>query len=168
MTGQLTYVDYDDCHAVRLNGGVQLQGDFESASTIDRLSMKLDKVQVFRLTDGQSFTISGQMYLDWLPSFRGSAEYILMLNITITDVSNGNTYRFEDFQLDSALLAGTNKVALSGRFYHSEYGYIDITTTSNLDYSNFNDGPGFGAIRLKGASQNVDVSYSSFIRTITF
>jgi len=168
MTGQLTYVDYDDCHAVRLNGGVQLQGDFESASTIDRLSMRLDNVQVFRLTDGQSFTISGQMDLDWLPSFQGSAEYTLNLNLTITDVSNGNTYRFENFRLDSKLTASTNTTGLSGRFYHSVYGYVDISTISNLEYTDFNAQPGYGAIQLTAASQSVDVIYSNFSRTIIF
>lgn len=168
VTGQLTYTNYDDCHAVRLNGSAQFNGDFISTNIIDKLSMQLNKVQVFRLTDGQSFIISGQLDLDWLPSFQGSAEYTLNLNLTITDVSNGNTYRFENFRLDAKLSASTNTTGLSGRFYHSVYGYVDISTISNLNYTDFNAQPGSGAIQLTAGLQSVDVAYSNFVSTITF
>ncbi len=169
ISGQVTYVDYDNCFAVRLNGVAQLEGTLVPTSSIENVTLQLNNVQVFRLSDGQSFAISGQMDLAWrLPAGGGPVFYTLLLDLTITDVSNGYTYRFERFQVDSSLTAGTNRATLTGRFYLSEYGYVDVTTTSELKFSNFNVGPGDGSLNMRGASENAEAVYSSsFIPMIT-
>jgi len=166
-TGNILYSAYDNCFAVQLNGNADITGDFASTNRIESITIQLNNVQVFRLSDGLSFTIDGQVELTWKPSVAGSAEYQLVLNTTITNIQDSSTYKFENFTVDSRLAAGVNLATISGRFIHSDYGYIDVSTSSEITFQHFNTGPSKGTFTLTGSGENADVSYISFIPTIT-
>jgi len=167
VTGKTDYSEYDNCFAVRLNGNADISGSFTSSNTIQNITIQLNNIQVFRLSDGLSFTLSGTMQLIWKPSVAGSAEYQLVLNTTITNVQDSSIYKFENFTIDSRLAAGVNYATLSGRFSHSEHGYIDVINSSEMTFQHFNLGPSAGVLTLIGAAENAEISYSSFIPSVT-
>ena len=168
VSGQSTYIDYDNCFAVSINGGAQLQGTlFNSTSTIDYIILQLNNIQVSRLTDGKIFSINGSMDLNWNSSVNGASGYTLILDVTVSDPSTNHAYRFDGLKVVVTLAAGVNYAMLSGRFYHSQHGYVDINTISAVRYDQFNAAPSNGALNIIGADQIANVIYNGFMPTIT-
>jgi hypothetical protein len=140
MTGTLTmtYVNYNDGDGYTTDGTIRFRID--GFDTTDGL-----------ITDGtMSFTLwrtrSANSDISLTGSIRVQESFYnntdtLIVNVDGRDNSTRETFRFQNFVdttvYDNILNPATDTETISGRVYVRQYGYVEVTTTTPLNYTSF-------------------------------
>ncbi len=86
---------------------------------------------------------------------------IITSNLVMTQ--GGETYKFEDLTITEihSGFSGDSEITMSGRFYHPDYGYVDIETPDALVPNDFGTVEFTeGSIRFTGESSSMTLSFS--------
>ena len=156
MTGTLTmtYVNYNDGDGYTTDGTIRFKIDgFDTTN-----ELITDGTMSFTLwrTRSASSDISLTGSIRVQESFYNNSD-TLTVNVDGRDNSTGDTFRFQNFMettvYDSILNPTTATETISGRVYVRQYGYVDVTTTTPLNYTSFSqENPDSGGpIILTGA-----------------
>jgi hypothetical protein len=156
VTGSATYLDYDNCYFLRLNGTASVMGTLGTPigpNAVDSFTLTFSD---FNYT---AFHAAGTIALTWKPSIQGSAGYIMTINATVSDANRNVLFRLDNFEIDSDLSAGTESVLVSGRLTAAA-GFVDISSTNRLTLPFPSTGFQTGTLTMTGLSQTAAVTYN--------
>lgn len=149
MSGNLTFDNYNDCELV-LNGAVSFSGQ------IDILSENLSMTMTYRnlsvvMSEEIDAIMSGTIYYaeDTDMSSTWIMDYYLRDNIS------GDSFLFEDYTETTVRFYKVSQVVVSGRFYCSDYGYVDLFTEEALVILDDEEYPSYGRIRAEGDNNSM-------------
>ncbi len=132
------------------NEGTTVSGRVTALGQIDLTTEELVELEfsfvVLTVSDGaDTFRGSGTIVL----SFGASESMTIDMDFAAGD---GATYRVSDLQLAVSPTAGGESVTITGRVYHPEHGYVDVTTPVALEIPTDDDFPSSGELVVTGSS----------------
>ncbi|MFC1863916.1 hypothetical protein ACFL1Z_08200, partial [Thermodesulfobacteriota bacterium] len=78
------------------------------------------------------------------------SSLLLTMDMLIQNNNINRVYKIENYQMSITERIGHTELYVNGRFYDSDYGYVDLTTTSVLLIYNYDDYPYSGQIVITG------------------
>ncbi len=150
FSGTISFQGYCD-DGDTLTGGASFSGNIDPITdAFTALSVSTSSLMV--VSGADSFTIAGSLAFTAITSV--SENLSMTLNIRN---DTGKVYRIENFlcvlMYDSPSL-GTDSVRLvSGRFYHPDYGYVEVASASDFQFSGAADYPYAGVLVATGSSK---------------
>jgi len=159
FSGSMTFSNLDDCDGVILNGPVTLSGSI-NLSTFDFTTMTFNFKQLSSTTDQGTETLSGTVVVQTIGLF----GYQSTMNMVFQD-NTDKTFKLENYVTTLDESSDPATATITGRAYHPEYGYVNITTPTTLQIHSFDDNPYAGVIQLTGANGSAG---SSTKATVTF
>jgi hypothetical protein len=138
MTGTLTmtYVNYNDGDGYTTDGTIRFKIDvFDTPHgliTDGTMSFTLWRTR----SANSDISLTGSIRVQ--ESFDNNSD-TLTVNVDGRDNSTRDTFRFQNFEettvYDSILYPATGTETISGRVYVRQYGYVEVTTTTPLNYT---------------------------------
>ncbi len=150
FSGTISFQGYCD-DGDTLTGGASFSGNIDPITdAFTALSVSTSSLMV--VSGADSFTIAGSLAFTAITSVSEN----LSMTLNIRD-DTGKVYRIENFlcvlMYDSPSL-GTDSVRLvSGRFYHPDYGYVEVASASDFQFSGAADYPYAGVLVATGSSK---------------
>jgi len=147
ISGTVTYTDYcDDVNTA----GMTYSGTMTFSSSGDGSSEQVSFSDLI-ITDGTT-----TLGLDGAIAIQNPDERTTEVDMTLTmeDRENKKSYWFKNLHLSVTALNEDWSIVdfdISGQFYHSDYGYVDIKTPAPLRFSDAAEFPISGAITATGA-----------------
>jgi len=132
---EISFSAYCD-DSLTINGSLSLSGTldpFVLSATFTRFSMSNGE---------ETFAFTGSF------SFENFTSFTMSMVIQTGDA----TYKIEDLSISSSSGSGYTDISLSGRFYHPDYGYIDISTVTPLRYDDGDQYPSSGLLHISGTA----------------
>lgn len=128
FTGNFSFEDYYDCYFI-YNGTLSVSGPLESDSPDFEGELTIS-TDYFKYSIGKFSESMTGTYSHYQPEF-GIRKMTLNL---ARKADSGAVYRYENFDLDVTidLLDPAITFSEGGRFFHPQYGYIDILTAGDL------------------------------------
>ncbi|MBF0314300.1 MAG: hypothetical protein HQK52_12855 [Oligoflexia bacterium] len=151
FSGTYNYHDYCS-RGTTLNGSVIFSGKI---SNQDITEFKFSFISLSSRSDDDHFVCSGNI------SFANS---LLMATMIFKDNNNGKIHKIENFKIKTSIPLGKNytEITLEGTFYHSDYGYVTLSTLEPLRYYARQSFPALGSIVIEGKdSLKVKLSFTS-------
>jgi len=133
-------------------GGTTISGSMNASGTINlstgditQLTFSMNSVTV--VSGSESLTMSGTIST----SFSGSS-FTMTMDVLFKDNASGSVVWFENLSISATDNISHLEMSISGRFYHPDYGYIDIVTNQAflINYSDLN--PFLGVMTIIGAN----------------
>jgi hypothetical protein len=152
FSGSLTFNSFDDCHGV-INGSATFTGTVALSNALISLTSLSFTFTNLALGDTTATTTFNGTLTVGFPEV-GS---MFTMDMVATD-NNGVSIRIENFavQVIPVQLTTTNPayyvIGTSGRFYQSQYGYIDVSTFTDIKIATGGGYPYAGVMLLKGAN----------------
>jgi hypothetical protein len=145
FNGSFVFDDYHGDSGGAISGSVTVTGSFNfGTSSIDSLHFSFASLA---MTDGfSSVTVSGS--IDLLNGNPATATETLYL----TDASTGKTVWIDNFTVNVTEGSGYTDVALSGKIYLHDYGYVVISTSTPFRYLAGSTYPSIGTMIVTGSS----------------
>jgi hypothetical protein len=148
FTGSMTFSNYNECGGV-IHGTVSFSGKVDdpiNPTTIEQFSMSFG---VLTFTSaGESFSMGGRITAD-------AVSPSMSLDLRVRDNITGEMFWINNYTVTvtqgSDLNGSYEDLTVSGRFYHSTHGFVDLSTTLALRYYTFDDNPSQGELRVDGA-----------------
>ena len=72
------------------------------------------------------------------------------MNMLIQEIDTGDVSKIENYQMDITDGLTHFDIAVNGRYYHPDYGYVDVMTPHPFHVNNGNSYPSYGAMILNG------------------
>ncbi len=130
---------------------VTLRGDVDFSGTMNPGTGELSSFTM--TTDGltaemcgDSFTAAGSINVS-----RSGTSTTVSMDMKVKDGSSGKVYWVKDYQMTLTPGSTYSEVDVSGRFYHPDYGYVDISTSTKLRIQEGNYWPSSGVIVATGS-----------------
>ncbi len=142
------FQDYCDNGQV-INGGASVAGTFlNSDGDLGTVHMSFHSLKVGR--DSSSNTLDGQLQINF-----ASAQYAetLTMNMLLGDDGTGQVFRYENFFSGINYGSGYVDETVSGRYYHPDFGYVDLETEQPLRTYNNLIWPTRGAFKCSGDAE---------------
>ena len=140
MDGTITY--NGTCDPVTFNIGTQ---------TCDPIEYTMNFTTFNTRGYGESETITGTI----ATTITSSNSYETTLNLLVRDDNANLTYKYENYVIavtEDSPTPGTDTVVVTGKVYHPNHGYVDVTTPTAAQFSNGLDNPPeLGVMVLTGA-----------------
>jgi len=131
---------------VTLLGSLMFSGQFNpNTLAFGQLMMSYDNLTV--RTGSNSFTADGDITLD--PS---ATPVNVTMNMVMQDNSTGKTYHADNFVMTLTDNFISVTMAITGRLYDPDYGYVDITTPAPLVINNGDSYPSSGVLLATGSN----------------
>ncbi len=139
--GTFEFSDYCD-HGVTISGVTDVKGkaDLDSGEIIT-ITFSFDN-----LSDG-TVTMDGKISLDF-----SVAPIICTLNVYLTDEAAEKVYWASNYSLNIDEYPGRIEIEMFGRFYHPDYGYVDVSTDGVFIIYDGDDWPSSGILLMVGAN----------------
>ncbi len=126
-------------------------GDLSGSYTLTKLVMSYNNVTVSSSYDAT--TVSDTFSGDITITFAGDGITIAGFSYTAYFDRDGKTYKIENIDYSSG--------SISGRFYHPDHGYVDITTDAAFTYDSTTKQYCGGVIRITGKDATDSTIYST-------
>ncbi|UCE90206.1 MAG: hypothetical protein JSW10_05150 [Pseudomonadota bacterium] len=139
-----------------VNGSASFSGSFDQASGFGTFSLTFAHLTFSG--GGESVTMTGSIAF----SDMGGSERVSM-TMDYRDNVTGKTFRVVSYTLVITDLGGEEQVSVSGRFYHHDYGYVDLSTPVPLMIRLFDEYPYAGQLLVEGANSAVRVTFMDTI-----
>lgn len=122
FSGTITFNSYRDSgESPVMSGPVAVSGVVNTfTGDISTLTMTLSGLRV--LDAAESTTLNGTLSMTF------GASQVVTMSLVRTDDATGNMYWHRDF---TTTITG-NSMTMTGTYYHHQYGYVVVTTTSPL------------------------------------
>ncbi|TQV73394.1 hypothetical protein FKG94_16960 [Exilibacterium tricleocarpae] len=156
FTGEVTFANCVEA-GLTSNGTMALSGtlnpDTETINGLITLAFTsfTTKSQGSESTAAVDITLNGSMAceLTTLPFAFGCTQ-----NFDLRDNLGNETFRTEDLAVVLSTVTGGSAVAITGKFYHPDHGYIETITPTDLIWLAGDPWPSSGALRLLGADDS--------------
>ncbi len=142
------FQDYCD-NGLVINGGASVTGTFlNSAGDLGTVHMSFHSLKVGR--DSSSNTLDGQLQINF-----ASAQYAetLTMNMLLGDDGTGQVFRYENFFSGLNYGSGYVEETVSGRYYHPDFGYVNLETEQPLRTYNDLLWPTRGSFKCSGDAE---------------
>ena len=141
-------VEYDSY----CNNAVTIVGDAEFSGTLNiETEQYVNYVAEFDdlslSTDTIAYSIDGSIDTDV-----STSGLDMLMTLNVLDETENRVYRIEDYSYSITFTDSAYNYAISGRFYHPDYGYVSLETTEIFYVNNDEDYPYAGQIVVTGAS----------------
>jgi hypothetical protein len=139
FSGSFSFENYCD-HGITISGKTDIDGTYE----VDTGDFSTAHFSFANLADGD-ITLDGEISLDFLH-----------LPITATfsarskDNESGQVYWIKDYSMNITEFAGYIEIEIFGRFYHPDYGFVNLSTTEPFIVHNEDDWPTSGLFVIQG------------------
>lgn len=146
FTGTVNFNNFRSC-AGGLSGPATISGHMNNFNEIDDLTISFASL---RFTGpGKNWELSGSFSYN-SPSY---GNYTIAMNFDVL-TNNSDIYRLENYNIVYDGNGPSANVIISGRFYHSEYGYVDISTLTGtpMTLTYVSEYPTQGVVKLTGAN----------------
>ena len=142
FTGTMTFTDY--CNEdTTISGTAGFSGLF-NVNTSDFLNFALSLNMVSLISGNQSYVIDGDVSVDV-----SGSQSIASLDMFMKD-NSGEVFWVKDYTLYITEGLDYIDLAVSGRFYHPTYGYVDLSTDSHIIKYNIYEWPSSGVLQITG------------------
>ena len=143
FSGTLVFNGYCE-NGITLNGSASFSGMVNmSLRQVESCTMTFNSIT--GMSNAESATMGGQVYL----AVSGATTMITM-DMMVRDDSDGRVCKIENYQMDITDRGTYAEITLNGRYYDSDYGYVDLETTEAFLASEANDYPHAGKLVLNG------------------
>jgi len=146
FNGTFTYNDYCD-DATTLSGSVTVSGQINVNNTSEFFSLTITISSLTVNSGSDSFTTAGSMEIN----FSGSSTS-LTLDLLLNDTTLDKMFWLNNYTMTSTSGAGFVDISITGRFYHPDHGYVDISTSTPLRINGADDFPSSGIIIAVGSN----------------
>jgi len=149
VTGEFSGTfNFNNCREVgtTISGSMNVSGMINpSIGDITQMTFSMNSVTV--VSGSESLTMSGTIST----SFSGSS-FTMTMDVLFKDNASGSVVWFENLSISATDNISHLEMSISGRFYHPDYGYIDIVTNQAflINYSDLF--PFFGIMTITGAN----------------
>ena len=142
-SGTLTFSNYCS-NGTTINGIVSFSGIYDLINDeFDVFAMTTDNLSA---TNGlNSFTVRGTITFDYR-----NYPYVVTMDILLQDGASGKVYWAEDYVMNVWDYTGHIDFSITGRCYHPDYGYVEVTTLGPIQTYYEYDYPYNGAISIWG------------------
>lgn len=132
------FTNYSNDCFYYLNGTIRIVGnDYTDSETISFESLNFQ-------AGGENLTLAGTMVWESISLY----EDHMTMNLVLRDERAGKIFKLDNYVVKDDWEAGT--IEISGRFYHSDYGYVTISTPELIGYGPFTYAPSEGRLRIEG------------------
>jgi len=141
FNGTFTFLNYCD-HGVTISGNARVAGRVDlNSEEIINVTFWFDN-----LTDG-TMTMDGEMSMD----FSGS-PMVCTLECLLKDKTTGKIYWAKEYHIEIYRYADRIEVDISGRYYHPDHGYVEVSTVEVFVIHDGDDWPTSGILLMLGAN----------------
>jgi hypothetical protein len=144
---------YDACviSGVYMNGTIKVTGLFDPA-LLEITQMNMTFTDLTQSYGTESYTQSGSI----AASFSGSTS-VLVANYLVRDNHTLAVYMYANYRVESTDNITEALIRLSGRFFHPDYGYVDISTLNTIHMNSTDDWPYLGIVLATGDNSSLMV-----------
>jgi hypothetical protein len=143
FSGQWAFNDFCE-EGVTFDGSANFSGVF-NVNTYELESYTLSFSYLTATSQTESYTMDG------LVDIRISGSTVTAtMDMTIHDNNLDRTRKVEGYQLVFTVGYGQIEIEVSGRFYDSDYGYVDLETEESIIINEGDDYPSSGVVVLTG------------------
>ncbi|WP_029912235.1 FG-GAP repeat domain-containing protein [Pelobacter seleniigenes] len=142
------FQDYCD-NGLVINGGASVAGTFlNSDGDLGTVHMSFHSLKVSQ--DSSSNTSDGELQINFV-----STQYAesLTMNMLLGDDGSGQVFRYENFFSGINYGSGYVEETVSGRYYHPDFGYVNLETEQPLRTYNDLIWPTRGAFKCNGDAE---------------
>lgn len=146
FSGRFTFKDYCDEKGAKLNGTMDLSGNFDATEQIEYINASFKSFTITEEED--SFSLGGQVSFH----FGESSDQITM-NLVFYDHESSETFKMEDYQMTITYELQSSyveRIVVSGKYYNPLNGYISFSTQTPLIYNEDDDYPSLGLFLCQG------------------
>lgn len=145
FSGSFSFSNYCDLGDT-INGSLSFSGNIDVNSlTFGTMTMTMSSLSISSGND--SFTADGSM------SFNPSSSPIAAtMNMKLKDNTTQQVFWVDDFSLTILETINYEELSMAGRFYHPDYGYVEITTTTPFRYTGLDEYPYPGVMVATGSN----------------
>lgn len=142
-SGTMTFDNYCS-DGLTMNGVVSFSGIYDLvAEDFDVFSMSTDSLSA---TDGViSFTMRGTITFDYR-----NVPILATMDMLLQDGASEEVYWADDYLINVWDDSGYTDYSITGRSYHPDYGYVDVTTPTPFRIYDTDDYPTQGVLEIQG------------------
>ncbi len=146
FTGSLIFSSFcEDVNNV-INGTITASGTVD-VNTEEFISFSMTFSSLSINDAGTAMTFNGTMTV----SFPDVNTTLFTMSMDATD-SNGVSVRINNFAVQTTDNGTYETISVSGRFFHSQYGYVNLSTLTPMNVTLIGDYPYSGVLLLTGAN----------------
>lgn len=146
FSGSMTFSNYNECDGEVLSGPVTFSGRL-NLSTLDFVEFTFNFKKLSNTSSLGKETLSGTLSINTI----SPSNYLVTMNM-VYQVNSSKTYKLANYVVSLNESGDPAIVNISGRAYHPDHGYVNITTLTPLQIWSFNDYPHVGVVELSGAN----------------
>ncbi|MEE4606354.1 MAG: hypothetical protein V2J65_34100 [Desulfobacteraceae bacterium] len=143
FTGSLRFDDYCE-DGTTLNGRTNFSGQI-NVNTLEFEYFTLSFDSIIGTSGSESVTMDG--VIDFSTS---GASIVATMNMLVRDDNVHLVFRMQDYQMTLTDYWDYIEIDISGRFYHPDYGYVDLETTTPFEVYFVDDYPTSGVLEVTG------------------
>lgn len=126
--------------------GTTISGTTTAKGNSDTLTMTISGLTV---TDASSsITMEGSIVVEDISLSR----ITMTMNVVVRDNASGKTFKLENYRVAVIESSTGTTIALSGRFFSPDEGFVDLTTPTQLFVASGDEFPSSGVLEVKGSN----------------
>jgi hypothetical protein len=144
FSGTFSFSNYCDLGDV-LDGSITIAGNIDlNTVTFGTISMTMTSLSFSSGND--AFTVDGS--LSFNPT---SSPLVITMDLKLQDNTTQQVFWAKDFTLTITTGLSYEDEAMAGRFYHPDYGYVTVSTTTPFRYAGTDEWPSSGVMVATGS-----------------
>lgn len=147
-----------------LNGTIGASGQAvaNAQNNINISSISITLAGLTAAYGGDSFTADGSMSIGPQPGYAYIDNNILLtIGMVFKDNATAKVYKLENFEISASSTTGAvayDDIAISGRYYDPDAGYIDLSTPATIRIMSNDDWPSSGSLRGTGNNSSATIT----------
>lgn len=152
---------------MKLNGTIGALGQAvaDRQNNINISDVTITLADLSAAYEGDSFTADGTISIAPQPGYNHIDKNILLtINMLFKDNATTKVYKLANFRISQSSTIGTisyDDIAITGRFYDPDLGYIDLSTPTTIRIINNDVWPSSGSLRAGGADCSATLTAQS-------
>ncbi len=149
FTGNYTFRNYCE-YGETINGTMSMSGSINSdTGVLGNVSLSFSSLTLSSSISNESLSINGR-----IDTNLSAVSIVSTVNMQMKDNVTNKTFLAENVITQSTFLDDAVEIQTSGRFYDSDYGYVDVTTPTPLLFAFPAEWPSSGEIIATGANNS--------------
>lgn len=151
FSGKLTFANlcaYDGAAQEYTNGSVDFSGNVGMMSgMLNYFAMSFNALSVLSSDGAVNFVLDGSIGL----TMTSYTSITMTMDMVMLDNLTGKTYWVNNYVVNVTDHGTYEEMTVTGRFYHHDYGYVDITTPTPVQAYPMNEHPYAGVLQFDGS-----------------
>ncbi len=146
-------MSFQDCvmENVYMDGTANFTGTID-VNSLDNIQMTLTFSDLIERYDTDSYTFSGQIAMTI-----SALSVVEVIDFYVRDNNTLNVYWYATYTIEIVDNVTESLIRISGRFYHPDHGYVDISTINTLHMNYTDTWPYTGILVASGDSSSLMV-----------